>query len=73
VDRARADFSEMPRLELTIAQAVRLWSLGLDDCRLVIDHLVDAGFLMWTARRTIVRAGRHLAFAVPLSTNIHVR
>jgi hypothetical protein len=57
VDRVRADFMEMPGLELTLPQAVRLWTLGTDDCRFVIDMLVDAGFLKWTARRTIVRTG----------------
>jgi hypothetical protein len=56
VDRVRDDFMEMPRLELTLPQAVRLWNLGLDDCRAVVDSLVDAGFLAWTARRTIVRS-----------------
>ena len=55
VDRARTDFLDMPGLELTVPQAVRLWSLGLDDCRCVIDALVDAGFLKWTTRRTILR------------------
>ena len=45
----------MPGLELTVPQAVRLWSLGMDDCQHVIQALVDAGFLRWTARRTIVR------------------
>lgn len=60
VDRVRGDFMEMPGLELTLPQAVRLWSLGMDDCRFVIDALVDAGFLTWTARRTIVRTGRDL-------------
>ncbi len=29
----------------------------MDDCRFVIDALVDAGFLAWTPRRTIVRRG----------------
>jgi hypothetical protein len=57
VDRVRAEFVEMPGLELTLAQAVRLWSLGVDDCRHIIDALVDAGFLKWTARRTVVRTG----------------
>jgi hypothetical protein len=57
VDRVRADFMEMPGLELTMPQAVRLWTIGADDCRFVIDTLVDAGFLKWTARRTIVRTG----------------
>ena len=55
VDRVRAHFTEMPGLELTMPQAVRLLGFGVDDCRYVIDALVDAGFLQWTARRTIVR------------------
>jgi len=58
VDRVRLDFVEMPEMELTLPQAVRLWSLGMDDCRFVIDSLVDAGFLAWTPKRTIVRKGR---------------
>ena len=41
---------------ITMAQATRLWNLGADDCRHVLDTLVDAGFLRWTARRTVVRA-----------------
>ncbi len=60
VDRVRGEFVEMPGLELTLAQAVRLWTLGADDCRYVIDALVDVGFLKWTARRTIVRTGLDL-------------
>jgi hypothetical protein len=55
VDRARAHFTEMPGLELTMPEAVRLLGFGVDDCRYVIDALVDAGFLRWTARRTVVR------------------
>ena len=57
VDRIRRDFTEMPGLELTIGQAVRLWSLGADDCRHVLDALVDAGLLQWTSKRTVVRTG----------------
>lgn len=56
VDRVRADFTEMPGLELTMPQAVRLWGMGMDDCRFVVDALIDAGFLRWTSRRTIARA-----------------
>jgi hypothetical protein len=56
--RARTDFLASPRLELSLPQAVRQWGLGADDCRFVVDALVDAGFLAWTARRTIVRTGR---------------
>jgi hypothetical protein len=51
----RDDFNEMPGLELTLPQAVRLWNLGADDCRFAVDALVDVGFLRWTTRRTIVR------------------
>jgi hypothetical protein len=58
VDRARADFMEMPGLELTLPQAVRLWHLGADDCRAVLDALVDRGFLRWTAKRTVVWTGQ---------------
>ena len=57
VDRVRDDFTAMPGLELTMPQAVRLWHLGMDDCRSVLDALVDAGFLQWTPRRTIARRG----------------
>ena len=56
VDRARADFESLPRLELSIPQAVRLWGLGLDDCRSVLDALVDEGVVQWTFKRTVVRA-----------------
>jgi hypothetical protein len=58
MDRVRLDFVDMPEMKLTLPQAVRLWSLAMDDCRYVIDSLVDAGFLAWTPKRTIVRRGR---------------
>jgi hypothetical protein len=74
VDRVRADFVEMPELELTLPQAVRLWTLGMDDCRHVIDALVDAGFLAWTPKRTIVRKGRDpLSWPDAHTQNISVR
>ena len=60
VDRVRDDFNEMPGLELTVPQAVRLWHMGVDDCRYVLDALVDAGFLRWTPRWTIVRRAQDL-------------
>ena len=72
VDRVRFDFVEMPGMELTMAQAIKLWHLGADDCRYVLDALVDAGFLRWTARRTIVRTGRNLAIGDSLPQHISV-
>ena len=56
VNRIQTDFNETPGMELTIGQAARLWHIGPDDCRFVLDSLVDAGFLQWTARRTIARS-----------------
>jgi len=55
VDRIQSDFDDTPAMELTLGQAARLWHIGPDDCRYVLDALVDAGFLQWTARRTITR------------------
>jgi hypothetical protein len=74
VDRVRGEFVEMPGLELTLPQAVRLWTLGTDDCRYVLDALVDAGFLKWTPRRTIIRTGRDLPIGRErLTADISVR
>ena len=44
-----------------MAQGVRLWNIGADDCRFVIDALVDEGFLKWTTKRTVIRTGRALS------------
>jgi hypothetical protein len=71
VDRVRGEFVEMPGLELTLPQAVRLWTLGADDCRFVIDALVDVGFLKWTTRRTVVRTGRDLRDRTGTSDSQH--
>lgn len=57
VERIRGEFREMPGLQLTIAQASRLWGLEPATCRQVIDNLVEVAFLRWTPSGTIVRAG----------------
>lgn len=72
-DRVRSDFDAMPSLELTLGQAVRLWNLGADDCRCVLDALVDAGFLRWTARRTISRVDRDIRRSETELSHISVR
>ncbi|MGE0445814.1 MAG: hypothetical protein AB7P99_11345 [Vicinamibacterales bacterium] len=72
VDRVRDDFLELPNLELSLAQAVRLWGLGADDARFVLDSLVDVGFLRWTPRRTVVRASRASLPALPEPSHISV-
>jgi hypothetical protein len=57
-DRVKGEFNEMPGLQLTIAQAARLWGLEVAACRSVVDALVDAAFLRWTPAGTIGRAQR---------------
>jgi hypothetical protein len=47
----------MPGLQLTLAQAQRLFGLDPLACRRVIDALVEASFLRWTPSGTIVQAG----------------
>ncbi len=55
VDRIRGEFTEMPGLQLTMAQAARLWGMELAVCQRVIDALVDASFLRWTPGGKIAR------------------
>src|SRR3954463_13003702 len=69
--RIREEFREMPGLHLTPAQAMRLWGLEVETCRRVIDELVAATFLRWTAGGAVTRswkAGRLAGFRP-----IHVR
>ena len=58
VERIRGEFREMPGLQLTLVQAQRLFGLDPAACRHVIDALVEASFLRWTASGTIVQAGK---------------
>ncbi len=58
VERVRGEFNEMPGLQLTIAQAARLWGMEPAACRRIVDALVDAAFLRWTPAGTIVRTDR---------------
>ena len=44
-ERVRGEFREMPGLTLTLAQAVKLWSLDLTTCTDVLTSLVTAGYL----------------------------
>jgi hypothetical protein len=50
--RIQAEFLEMPGLQLTIAQAQRLYGLDRTVCAAALDALVDANFLR-------VRDGRY--------------
>ena len=54
--RAQAEFLEMPGLQLTEAQAARLWSLNSVTCSAVLTRLVEARFLVRTRNASFARA-----------------
>ena len=58
VERVRGEFNEMPGMQLTMAQAAKLWGMDQKVCRIVIEALVDASFLRWTSSGTVIRAER---------------
>lgn len=54
--RAMGEFREMPGLQLTEAQAARLWSIDSALCSRVLAALVDARFLVRTRKAVFSRA-----------------
>jgi hypothetical protein len=55
IRRIREEFREMPGLTLTLAQACRLWGVEYHRCRALIESLVAASFLRWTAGGAVTR------------------
>ncbi len=53
--RAKADFLEMPGMQLTYAQARRLWALDAYTCESVLSTLLEDRFLVMTRRETFAR------------------
>ena len=45
VEHIRAEFLEMPGLQLTLEQAQRFWGIDRLACRQVFDSLIEIGFL----------------------------
>jgi hypothetical protein len=56
VRRIRAEFLEMPGLQLTPPQAARLWGLDVMSCDVVIGELMRSAVLRWTHTGRIARA-----------------
>ena len=56
VNRVRAEFIEMPGMQLTLPQAARLCQLELTSCEAVLTALVDAKFLIRTRNHRFARA-----------------
>jgi Fic family protein len=54
--RAQAEFLEMPGLQLTVAQAARLWHFDSALCTAVLTTLVEQRFLVETKHRSFARA-----------------
>ena len=55
IQRVRSEFTEMPGLRLTPAQAARLLGLDTLSCQRVLNALVQSAFLRWTPDGTVVR------------------
>jgi hypothetical protein len=56
VQRAQAEFLEMPGLQLTVAQAAKLWHFDSALCTAILSRLVKQRFLIETRNRSFVRA-----------------
>jgi hypothetical protein len=56
LERARGEYLEMPGLQLTEAQAARLWSFDPALCGAVLSELVERKFLVRTRRASFARA-----------------
>jgi len=54
--RVCGEFLEMPGLQLTCEQAMRLWGLGRPECSLLLDVLVSAHFLCHSRHGTFKRS-----------------
>ena len=54
--RVQGEFTEMPGLRLTSAQAQRLWGLDRSACETLLRALVDAKFLLRTRDGAFVRS-----------------
>jgi hypothetical protein len=44
-ERVQGEYREMPGLQLTVAQASRLWNIDITASQAVLDALVDTAFL----------------------------
>ena len=54
--RVQGEFTEMPGLRLTTAQAQRLWGLDQSACDTLLGALVDSKFLFRTRDGAFVRS-----------------
>jgi hypothetical protein len=72
IARIRAEYREMPGLQLTAPQASRLWQEDRATCEHVLQSLVKDGFLLRTERGTFVLLSSP-ARLKPLKASLPVR
>jgi hypothetical protein len=65
VARIRGEYREMPGLQLTFAQACRLWQVDGQTCESVLEHLVRERFLYKTANGAYI--------GLPSTTSRHAK
>ena len=58
-DQITGEYLELPGLNLTLAQAMRLFALDRPTCTRVLNELVNAGFLVRDETDRYVRAAWH--------------
>lgn len=64
--RIRGEFREMPGLQLTFAQARLLWQLDAPTCSVLLQMLVDEGFLVGRPDgRFVAASSRERGLATP--------
>ena len=56
VTRIRAEYREIPGLQLTFAQARVLWHIDGPTCSAVLQALIDEGFLIGTSEGRFIAA-----------------
>ena len=52
----RADYDEMPGMQLTLKQAQRLWSVEAETCQELLDSLIETRYLVRTPDGKYCRA-----------------
>lgn len=68
--RIRGEYREMPGLRLTFARACRLWQVDVATCTIVLQTLVDEGFLMGRQDGRFVAVPTESARLRPVKANL---
>lgn len=68
LDRIRGEYREMPGLQLTVAQASRLWQIDQPTCERVLAQLIHEDFLRQTPNGGYVALPEH---GKPVKANLN--